>query len=844
MDFYTNVCRTRDKILVKGYKDNKQVKLSVAYRPNHYIPSKKGESPYHSLDGRPLEVVNLNSMGGARKFREKYKDTHGFEIHGYDRYVYTYIADKFQGNIKFDQSLIRIASLDIECECEDGFPEPALAKERVNAITMKPFGKTPQVFGIGPWENKGVVYHNCKDEHELLKTFMTYWIKQSFDIITGWNVDTFDITYLCNRIDRLFGDGEHKKLSPWKMSDVREWSQMGYQNNMAYTLYGINIVDYLDLYRKHTFINQESYRLDHIANVELGKGKLDYSEYGNLHTLYRENYSKFLEYNVQDAVLIEELEEKLGLIELVLTMSYNAKCNFQDTFGMVKYWETIIYNFLKEQNIATPPQRLRVEKTHSIIGAYVKEPQVGGHDWVVSFDLNSLYPHLIMQYNISPEKMVKGKVDISVASVMSGEFDLDKELRKLSVISKRNHPSGYTVTPNGAVFKRDKQGFLPELMEKFYDERKEWKKKMIDYQVEYQSADAERRAELDTLIKRAYNNQQVRKIALNSAYGALANQYFAFFDVDLAEAITTSGQMVIKWAEKTINEYLNKILQTEDEDYVIAMDTDSVYITLDKLVSQVFPEDTPKTKIIDFLDTVAKERIEQVLTEGFDDLAEYTNAFEQKMEMGREVIADKGIWTAKKRYILNVFDSEGVRYAEPKLKMMGIETAKSSTPQWIRGKLTEAFKLVMTEDEEVLWDFVENARKEFRNLPPEEVASPRSCNNMQQYSDSTHIYGKGTPIHVRGSLLFNHLLKKKNIDKRYELIKSGDKIHFAYLTVPNPLNENVISFMSVLPHELDLRRFIDYDKQFDKAFIEPLKAVINLIEWNVEPVASLDSFFQ
>ena len=381
-------------------------------------------------------------------------------------------------------------------------------------------------------------------------------------------------------------------------------------------------------------------------------------------------------------------------------------------------------------------------------------------------------------------------------------------------------------------------------MEKFYDERKLWKKKMIDYQVEYQSADAERRLKLDTLIKRAYNNQQVRKIALNSAYGALANQYFAFFNVDLAEAITTSGQMVIKWAEKTINEYLNKILQTEDEDYVIAMDTDSVYITLDKLVSQVFPEDTPKSKIIDFLDTVAKERIEDVLTDGFKDLAEYTNAFQQKMDMGREVIADRGIWTAKKRYILNVYDSEGVRYSEPKLKMMGIETAKSSTPQWIRGKLTEAFKLVMTEDEEVLWDFVENARKEFRNLPPEEVASPRGVNNLEQYTDASHIYGKGTPIHVRGSLLFNHQLKKKNIDKRYELIKSGDKIHFAYLTVPNPINENVISFISVLPHELDLKRFIDYDKQFDKAFIEPLKAVINLIDWNVEPVASLDSFFQ
>ena len=837
MDFYTNVCRTRDKILVTGYQGKKKVKVSVDYRPNHYIPSKKGDTPYRALDGRPLEIVNLNSMGGARKFREKYSGVEGFEIHGYDRYIYTYIADKFQGDINYDTNLIRTATLDIECECEDGFPDPMMANERVNAITIKPFGKDAHVFGVGAWEHNrtDIVYHNCKDEAFLLTEFLKYWRKEQFDIITGWNVDSFDITYLCNRIDRLFGEGEHKKLSPWNMSDVREYTSYGYQKNMTYTLYGINIVDYLDLYRKHTFVNQESYRLDHISNVELGTGKLDYSEYGSLHTLYRQDYAKFLEYNLKDAVLVEQLEEKLGLLELVQVMSYNAKCNYNDTFGMVKYWETIIYNFLKEQNIQTPPQRLKTgnDKMKPIAGAYVKEPLVGGHNWVMSFDLNSLYPHLIMQFNISPEKMIKGhRQDVNVDRMLNKECDL-------SYIHQKN----LTVAPNGTMFKRDKQGFLPELMEKFYDERREWKKKMIGYQKELQKCDdPKRKKQLETLIKRAYNNQQVRKIALNSAYGALANQYFAFFSIDLAEAITTSGQLVIKWAEKTINEYLNKVLKTEGEDYVVAMDTDSVYITMDKLVSQVFPEDTPKSKVIDFLNK-AESQIEEVLENGFKDLAQYTNAFQQKMEMGREVIADRGIWTAKKRYILNVYDNEGVRLRTPKLKMMGIETAKSSTPQWVRKKLEAALKVVMQGTEQELWEFVETARKEFRNLPPEEVAFPRGCKNLAQYSDSTTIYTKGTPIHVRGSLLYNHLLKKHNLDMRYENIKNGEKIHFTYLTTPNPINENVISFISVLPREFDLRRFIDHDMQFDKAFVEPLKVIIEKIDWNVEPVASLDSFF-
>ena len=831
MDFYTNVCRTRDKILVTGYQGNKKVKLQVAYRPNHYVKSKKGQTAYRSLDGQPLEVVNLNSMGGARKFREQYEQVEGFDIHGYDRYVYTYIADKFQGTIEPNTKLIRSASLDIECECEDGFPDPIDAKEKVNAITIKPFGKNSVTFGIGPWDAPANVdYVDCQDEAFLLEAFIKYWDKQSFDIITGWNVNSFDITYLCNRLDRLFGDGYHKKLSPWRMSDVREFTQYGYQKNQVYNLYGINVLDYLELYKKNTFVKQESYKLDHIAQVELGKGKLDYSEYGSLHTLYRTNYPLFLEYNVRDVELIEELEDKLGFIELIQSMAYTAKCNYADTFGMVKYWETIIYNFLKEQAIQTPPQKLRgQEKSTQIVGAYVKDPLVGGHNWVVSFDLNSLYPHIIMQYNISPEKMIKGKVDMSVEKLLAGKTKITGD---------------YAVTPNGAQFRKDKQGFLPELMEQFYDERKLWKKKMIEYQIESESCkDPARKKQLNTLIKRAYNNQQVRKIALNSAYGALANQWFAFFSVDLAEAITTSGQLIIQWGEKIINEWLNQVLKTEGKDYVVAIDTDSLYITLDDLVNQVFPEDTPKTKIIDFLNTISEDTIEPVLARGYEQLAQNTNAFQQKMEMGREVIADRGIWTAKKRYILNVHDNEGVRLHEPKLKMMGIETAKSSTPQWVRGKLTDAFNVVMNGTEQDLWEFVETARRDFRTLPPEEVAFPRGCRGLKQYGDRTNIYSKGTPIHTRGALLYNKLLQDKNLDMRYEVIKEAEQIHFTYLTTPNPLNENVISFIGALPKEFDLHRFVDHDKQFDKAFVEPLKAVIELVGWNPEPVASLDSFF-
>ena len=836
MDFYTNVCRTRDKILVKGYQNNKPHMMKVAYRPNHYVLSKKGDTAFRSLDGRPLEAVNLDTMGGARKFREQYNQVDGFEIHGYDKYIYTYIAEKFHGDVEWDYNKVKIATLDIECESENGFPEPTLAEEKVNAITIKPFRHNAHTFGIGPWNEcpANVTYHECQNEAFLLEEFIKYWRKESFDIITGWNVDAFDMTYLCNRVDKLFGEGSHKKFSPWNMSDVRDYINHYGNKVVVFNLYGINIIDYMALYKQRTFVNQESYSLDHISHIELDKQKIDYSEYGNLHTLYKNNYSLYLEYNVKDVTLVEDLEDKLGLLELTMTMAYNAKCNYSDTFGMVKYWETIIYNFLKEQKIQTPPQKLEKTKHHSIVGAYVKEPIVGKHDWVMSFDLNSLYPHIIMQYNVSPEKMIKGDImTLSIDKLLNREHDL-------SELKKQNN----TVTPNGVKFSRDRQGFLPELMEKFYEERKEWKKKMIQYQIENESCkDPARKRELSKLIKRAYNNQQVRKIALNSAYGALANQYFAFFDPNLAEGITTAGQMIIKTAENTINKFLNDTLGTKDEDYVIAMDTDSIYVSFDKMVQHIFPANTPKSKIVDFLNNAGQDKILDVLTKGYDELADYTNAFQQKMVMGREIIADRGIWTAKKRYILNVLDNEGVRLAEPKLKMMGIETAKSSTPQWVRKKLTEVLKVVMNGTEEEVWDFVETARKEFRTLPVEEIASPRGCNNLAQYSDATNIYSKGTPIHVRGALLYNHLLKKKNVHKRYENVKNSDKIHFTYLTVPNPINENVISFINVLPREFELQNYVDYDMQFDKSFIEPLKNIITLIGWNVEPVASLDSFF-
>ena len=345
-------------------------------------------------------------------------------------------------------------------------------------------------------------------------------------------------------------------------------------------------------------------------------------------------------------------------------------------------------------------------------------------------------------------------------------------------------------------------------------------------------------------ISKHNNMQMARKIQLNSAYGAIGNQYFRYYKLANAEAITLSGQVSIRWIENKMNAHLNKILKTEGEDYVIASDTDSIYLNLGPLVERVY-EGREKTNegVVRFLNKVCEDEFEPYIESSYKELAGYVNAYAQKMQMKRENIADRGIWTAKKRYILNVWDSEGVRYDEPKLKMMGIEAVKSSTPAPCRTMIKDALKLMMTATEDEVIDYIDKCRQEFKTLPPEDIAFPRTASDVRKYHSSSSIYAKGTPIHIRGALLFNHYVKKHKLINKYSPIGNGEKVKFLYLKKPNIIQENVISFIQDFPHEIGLDKYVDYDLQFEKSFVEPLKAILNAIGWNVEKTVTLESFF-
>ena len=837
--FYTSVVRFGNSMLYRGYDAHgKKVIRKDHFAPRFFVPS-KAESQWKGLDGAHIGPVEFDSMREAKGWLEQYRDVGGLKIYGNTNYIQQYITNRFPRDIEWDRDKINVSTIDIETAYEDGFPEPEKANQEILAITLKNnIDGIYWVWGYNDYDEesaliKPVRYIKCRNEVDLLLKFLDFWSSHEKcpDVITGWNVKFFDIPYLVNRVANVLGVDQIKKFSPWGLVDFQKVVKRG-REQITYKIQGIQMLDYLDLFQKfgYSYGTQESYKLDHIAYVVLGEKKLSFEEVGSLRNLYKEDFQKYIDYNMKDVELVDRLEDKMGLITLAMTVAYKGGVNYTDTFGTTSIWESIIYrklNSMKTMPVISSDEMLK----ERFEGGYVKPPQVGMHDWVVSFDLNSLYPNIIVQWNMSPETLRKGIGDNTQGGVdyylqHSGHphDPLHPLLRELDV----------TVAANGSTYRKDVDGVVPNIIVDYYDERRSIKNMMLAAEKQYQK---EKTIELEKEINRLHNQQMAIKILMNSLYGAIGNQYFRYFDLRIAEGITLTGQLAIQWAERAVNREMNKILKTE-KDYVIAIDTDSLYINFGPLIEKLAPKDPVK-----FLDRICVEHFEPEIAKAYDDLFQKLNCHKPRMEMGREVIADRGIWTAKKRYILNVHNSEGVQYSEPKLKIMGIEAIKSSTPEVCRGKFKEAFKIIMTGDEAATQKFIQSFKNEFFHLPPEAVSFPRSVSNITDYRDRKTVYKKGTPIHVRGSLVYNKALKESGMMNKYEAIQNGGRIKFAYMRMPNSVKENVIAFPDVLPKEFGLHNYVDYNKQFEKTFIEPLRLILDAVGWKEEEQASLEDFF-
>ena len=831
MTFYTYARHYGDKVLVRGVdKHGHRFTARRDFRPTLFVKSNE-PSDYKSIYGDSVSPIQFETNKEATAFFDRYKDVDNFPIYGQNYYGYQYITENYPGEIQWDAKQIQVYSIDIETTSEHGFPNVDSPSEKLLVITLQNNNtKKITTFGLGEFtpgedtKHLDIEYIECKDEKELLTNFLGWWRDNTPDIITGWNSQLFDIPYLLARTEAVLGENEHKKYSPFGIVQRRN-IKFQQREMTAYEIVGVAQLDYLDLYKKFTYVTRESYKLDFIAQTELGHKKLE-SGFETFKEFYEKDWNRFVEYNIVDTVLVDELEDKMKLIELAITMTYDAKCNYNDVFSAVRTWDSLLYNHLWEKKIVIHQGGGR--KDRQIEGAYVQEPEPGGYDWVASFDATSLYPSILMQYNMSPETIVSGYTyDVKVDDLL--------ERYKLDKLKEKN----YAMAANGTCYTREKQGLFPEIVQKFFDDRLRYKKLMQESQRKFQETGAK---VYQNEISKYNNFQMARKIQLNSLYGALANQYFRFYDDRIAEGITMTGQLVIRDTAKALDNYVNKVCGTEDKIYSFYSDTDSCYVTLKDMVENFFP-DKGKEKTIDLIDKIATEKIEPAIEQAMTKLANYTNAFANKLVFKREIIADKGVFVAKKRYALNVHDDEGLRLKEPKLKVMGLEIVRSSTPGPIRDSLKEAVRLILTSDEDTLHSFIENTRKEFNDKAVEEIAFPRGCNNMFKYKSGADIYTKGCPIHVRGGLLYNYYVDKLNLKMKYEKIQEGDKIKFVYLKEPNVIGENTIAFVGKLPTEFELEKYVDYDTIWQKAFVDPLDNILKPIGWHTEPQATLEDLF-
>jgi len=827
-----------NSILYRGYEGEKQICEKREFSPTLFVPSKTPSSEWNSLyDNIPLDPVVFGDIKEAKEFIKTYEDVQGIEVHGFQKFEYAYINQEFPKEVEYDISKVNILTLDIEVvsDGEEGddesFPDIQSASTPIVLISYHS-SKTNKtvVLGLKPYENQkedDFQYIEFTSEKELLKHFICFIQSSKPDIVTGWNIDQFDIPYIINRIIRLFDENMAKKLSPFNYIREKPLLIRG-KTVQTYEVYGLITLDLLECYRKFGSYNKkESYALGFIAQEELGKTK---SELPGLS--FRDNYNnffqKFVQYSAIDTILVKKLDEKLKLIELMFTIAFMYKCNLNDVYKTVVPWEVFIFNHLHSKKIPIPPRRNGM--VGEVEGAWVKTPIVGMHGWTMSFDFNALYPNIIFQWNISPETFVPAEFDVKVADFLNITTDG-------MLAGGHARKNDFSIAANGSLYRKDKFGFLAELVNICMSSRKIAKKEMINLEKEF--AMSGNKALLPK-ISSLDAKQKALKVAANSVYGAIGNEGFMFYEYRIAEAITLTGQLSDLHLAKTFNIKINKIMKTVNTDYVLYGDTDSLLIDCQPIVDKFMPGKT-RDEIVKFLDKFGEDVAQPIINDSVDTIFNQMNCKTKVMNSKREAIASKAIFIAKKKYAMYVHNSEGIAYNPPKIKAMGLEIVRSSTPQWCRKKLKDSLQMIFETSEE---EFRENFKKielEFKEQPPDVIAFPRGISDIDKYVENGKLK-KGAPINVRAAFLYNEHTKKLIGCPQ---IQNGDRIKFLYMKLPNPIRENIFGFPvgQTIPKELKLEKYVDYDTQFFKTFESPLKALTDAAGWKLREVSTLEGFF-
>jgi len=843
-EFYTNVISNGNSLCCIGYNETgKKFKRDVIFYPEIYtlaqIPTE-----YIGTDNKFLKKHSL-SIKEYHNFKNDQKQL-DVPLYGEISPVYQFINSRWgeEQSVFWNLDFIKTVYIDIEVfSNSQGFAEPQDALYPVTSITIKDsITKSFFVLSTCPFETskcqldidkEKIQFKQVTTERELLELFIHVIKSLSPDIITGWNVQYFDIPYLTNRICKVIGSNVLNDLSP--IGHVNPIESFVNGSRLSHWDFHIPILDYLDLYKKYVPTTRESYSLSHISQVELNKEKVKFDE-DSLDEFYLNDKQKFVEYNIYDVELVYLLEEKLQLLNLATTIAYTAKVLFCDIFSAVKVWDVIVYNEQKKRNLIVPPFK-KDSRKEEYPGGYVREPQIGFHDWVISYDVNSEYPNVIIDCNISPQTLITDedtRKDL-ISKIFPNNPGIDSlacfydETKKddnsildnlifrkvdTSILQEKN----LTMTANLQFYRKDQSSIFGDIMETIYNDRVETKKKM-------KSAKSK-----TSLYKSLDLKQQALKILLNSGYGAFANEKFRYFDIRIASAITCTGQYVVRFIE----EYLKANLK--DHIDVVYCDTDSEYISCSKLTNKLSPG-LSDTEIAKFVKEFGDKKVSKYIEKAIEEIYSILNVYKKSLVMKQEVVG-KGLFVAKKKYIIQKYIDEDIICDPPTLKVTGIEIVRSSTPQVIRTKLKEIVNDIFLKSEEKIMSGIKKFWEEYDKMKPDEIAFPRSVQGLKKYGDDVNIYAKATPIHVRGSLLYNYWIKKLNLLGKYRLIQEKTKIKFIYLKTPNKIGENVIAFLTILPPELGLDQSIDYETQFEKTFLHPLDNLGKVCGWTIH-----DKFF-
>lgn len=825
--FYISAAVYGNEVLLREVDNGKDVLTRVDWSPTLYHKSKKEQSDFVSLYGDPVKSVQMESISAAREHIKEFKDVHGFEVFGQTNYVLQYLHQyKMDG---WDPLQIDSKSIDIETEVpESGFPVPSKAEAEVVLITVDDIRTGKAVtFGTKPYDGRDTAYTECVDEPDLFRKFLNWWQMNCPHVVTGWNIDDFDIPYLAVRIGKILGPRAVNQLSPW--GKVKIEPDRKFPDKLVVEIVGVSSLDYLNLMKKYTYGQRTSWSLAAVAQEELGHTKLDHSEFANFNDFMNKDWPKFVRYNIVDAKLISALDKKMRLIELALTVAFKARVNFQDVYSPVKTWDAIIHNHLLDLGIVVPQRKQTGFSGESIDGAFVKQPVPGFYNLMVSVDATSLYPSIMMGLNLSPETY-KGQIDSSVELCLAGRWP--------------EIPMGHSMGANGSLYSTDKKGVLPALIEDFMAGRKTAKNSMLSLQSEYERTKDE---SLQSKIAALNNEQMAIKILLNSLYGALANAGFRFFNPDVAESITLTGQLYLRSVDKALPGLMVEKFKLPEKDYVVYADTDSIYISMEEIVKKYMSGISDINKIIKGMEKTVQVQIQPLINGITEGVSKQIGAYSHKIFFKLEIAADKAIFCSKKKYVCRVYSSEGVTYAKPKYKVMGLEMVRSSTPLVVRDMLKDALEVIFSSTESEVQRFIQEKKTKFMEYPVEAISKSTGVKGIDTYSDKNTIYtkSKSVPIHVRATLLYNRKIEDLGLLSTYKLIKEGEKVKMTYLKMPNTLRENIIAWPvdDVLPPEFGLHKYVDFETQFEKTFLSAMSIILNSIKWSPIQVANLDEFF-